>query len=249
MEKNLDLKIRAMAARIKELREIEGITIAEMAEFTGVTEEEYAACERGERDLNFAFIYRTANALKVNVTDIIEGASPLLSSYTLTRSGKGQRISGAHGLTYYNLAAAFQNRIAEPLYVRSKYVEGAENKEIECTTHAGQECDIVVSGKLMVQVGGHREILSAGDSIYYDSSTPHGMIAVGGKDCVFYAIVLNPSGEPIPDFQPIGQYAADTEETEKKDDVFREYNNYVDVTENEQGAPQTIKFKNTDNTF
>ena len=44
MEKNLDLKIKAMAARIKELREIEGLSVAKMAEFTGVTEEEYAAC-------------------------------------------------------------------------------------------------------------------------------------------------------------------------------------------------------------
>ena len=246
MEKNLDLKIKAMAARIKELREIENLTIAQMAEFTGVTEEEYAACERGERDLNFAFIYRTANALKVNVTDIIEGTSPLLSSYTVTRSGKGQRIANAHGMTYYNLAATFQNRIAEPLYVRVKYVEGAEEREIECTTHAGQECDIVVSGKLMVQVGGHRETLSAGDSIYYDSSTPHGMIAVGGKDCVFYAIVLNPSGEPIPDYQAGAEYAKETEETTKKDDAFREDHNYVDVVENEQGAPLSIKFKNTD---
>ena len=138
MEKNLDIKIKAMASRIKELREIENLSVSQMAEFTGVTEEEYAACERGERDLNFAFIYRTANALHVNVTDIIEGTSPLLSSYTVTRSGKGQRVANAHGMTYYNLAAAFQNRIAEPLYVRVKYVEGAEEKEIECTTHAGQ---------------------------------------------------------------------------------------------------------------
>lgn len=246
MEKNLDLKIKAMAARIKELREIEGLSIAEMAKFTDISEDEYAACERGERDLNFAFIYRTANALKVNITDIIEGTSPLLSSYILTRSGKGKKIAKAHGMTYYNLAAAFQNRIAEPLYVKVKYVEGAENREIECTTHKGQEIDIVVSGKLMVQVGDHRETLNVGDSIYYDSATPHGMIAVGGKDCVFYAIVLNPSGEPIPDLQAGAQYAEEPEETAKKDDSFREYHNYIDVVENEQGAPVSIKFKNTD---
>ena len=55
MDKELDVKIKAMAARIKELREIEGISLAEMATLTGVSEQEYAACERGERDLNFAF--------------------------------------------------------------------------------------------------------------------------------------------------------------------------------------------------
>lgn len=246
MEQNIDLKIKAMAARIKELREIENLSVKEMAEKTGVSEKEYAACERGESDLNFAFIYRCANVFKVNVTDIIEGSSPLLSSYIVTRKGKGQIIANAHGMTYYNLANRFQNRIAEPLYVRSKYVKGAEEKEIECTTHAGQECDIVVSGKLMVQVGGHRETLSAGDSIYYDSGTPHGMIAVGGEDCVFYAIVLNPTGEPIPDLQAIEQISAEDAESARKDDGYREYKKYIDVTEDAHGAPLSIKFKNTD---
>lgn len=246
MEENLDLKIKAMAKRIKELREIENLSIADMAVKTGVSEEEYSACERGERDLNFAFIYRCANVFKVNVTDIIEGTSPLLSSYTVTRRGNGQRIADAHGMTYYNLAHAFQNRIAEPLYVKSKYVAGAEDKEIECTTHAGQECDIVVSGKLMVQVGGHKEILGAGDSIYYDSGTPHGMIAVGGEDCVFYAIVLNPTGEPIPDLQVSAQ-VTDADIPERKDDGYREYKNYIEVQEDKHGYPLSIKFKNTDN--
>ena len=191
-------KLHEVAARIRELREIAGYTPEFMAEQTGVSVGEYQECESGEQDLNFAFIYRCAQALSVDVTDIIEGASPKLTSYTLTRKGEGQRIEKAHGMIYYNLAAMFKNRIAEPLLVTAVYDEEAQHKEIEITTHAGQECDIIVKGQLKVQVGDHTEILQEGDCIYYNSSTPHGMIAVGGKDCLFYAIVLNPTGEPIP---------------------------------------------------
>lgn len=36
----------------------------------------------------------------------------------------------------------------------------------------------------------HIEILKAGDSIYYDSGRGHGMIATGGSDCKFLAIVM-----------------------------------------------------------
>ncbi|MBE6806270.1 MAG: helix-turn-helix transcriptional regulator [Ruminococcaceae bacterium] len=93
----LDFKIKEMSARIKELREIENLTIEQMAEQTGVSAEEYAACEKGESDLNFAFIYRCAQIFRVNVTDIIEGQSPTLRSYTVTRRGNGQRIEKAHG--------------------------------------------------------------------------------------------------------------------------------------------------------
>ncbi len=240
----LDFRIREMAQRIRELREITRFTPEEMAMKTDVTVEEYLACERGESDLNFAFIYRCALAFGVDVTDIIEGVSPTLKSYTVTRNGAGQRIEQAHGMVYYNLAPAFQNRIAEPLYVCSAYSEEAQHKDIELTTHAGQECDIVISGQLKVQVGSHKEVLGPGDSIYYDSGTPHGMIAVNGEDCLFYAIVLNPTGEPIPELTSVPEIAGTAKL--KKDTKERIYQKYIDVTENENGTPTSITFRNTE---
>ncbi len=246
----LDFKIKEMAARIRELREIQNLTTAQMAEKTGVSEAEYIECENGNKDLNFAFIYRCAQTLNVDVTSLIEGHTPKLVNYVYTKAGKGQRIEKAHGMTYYNLASAFKNRIAEPLFVRSTYSEEKQNKEIEVTTHAGQELDIVIEGKLKVQVGEHYEILEAGDSIYYDSSTPHGMIAVDGKDCTFYAIVLNPTGEPIPELEyakaKAKAKALDTKKTHEKDTKDRIYHNYVDIEENESGTPTKISFKNTE---
>ena len=240
----LDFKIREMAARIRELREIEGLTTAQMAEKTEVSEEEYIACENGQSDLAFAFIYHCALAFNVDVTDIIEGSSPTLRSYVVTRSGNGQRIERAHGMVYYNLAAAFQNRIAEPLFVRSTYSEEAQHRDIDLTTHTGQECDIVTEGSLKVQVGEHKEVLGPGDSIYYDSGTPHGMIAVDGKDCLFYAIVLNPTGEPIPEFTPeavVKEPAKAASDTKR-----RVYQDFVDAAEDANGTPVSITFKNTD---
>ena len=244
----LDFKIKEMAGRIRALREIEGLEPSQMAAKTGISTEEYLRCESGESDLNFAFIYRCALALNVNVTEIIEGYSPKLKSYTVTRAGAGQEIAKAHGMVYYNMAYAFQNRIAEPLFVRSAYSEEAQHKDIELTTHAGQELDIVIEGKLMVQVGEHTEVLSAGDTIYYDSDTPHGMIAVGGQDCVFYAIVLNPTGEPIPELAPTEAVPAAKKEVtvhrdQQSDRIWRKF---IDVTENALGTPTSIQFKNTD---
>ncbi|MBQ0084406.1 MAG: AMP-binding protein [Clostridiales bacterium] len=240
----LDFKIQDMAQRIRELREITRFTPEEMAKKTDVTAEEYLACENGESDLNFAFIYRCALAFGVDVTDIIEGVSPTLKSYVITRSGAGQKIDQAHGMMYYNLASSFQNRIAEPLYVKSSFIEEAQHRDIELTTHAGQECDIVISGQLQVQVGSHKEILGPGDSIYYDSGTPHGMIAVNGEDCYFYAIVLNPTGEPIPELMPPKEIT--TQRKIQKDTKERIYQKFIDVTENENGTPTSITFKNTE---
>ena len=242
-KKEIDFKIKEIAERIRELREIAQLTTQEMATKTAVTEDEYISCENGLMDLNFAFLYRCAQAFNVDVTDIIEGSSPTLKSYTLTRRGEGQRIEQAHGMTYFNLAPAFKKRIAEPLYVCSKYSEEAQSEDIELTTHIGQECDIVIEGYLRVQIGNHSEILGPGDSIYYDSSTPHGMIAVNGSDCTFYAIVLNPTGDKIPELQPQKTIASRQIERDTKERVYQKY---VDITEDENGTPTSIKFKNTD---
>ena len=241
----LDLKIKEMAGRIKELREIEGISTFEMAQKVGVSEQEYLNCERGLQDLNFAFLYRCAQAFNVDVTDIIEGYSPKLKSYTVTRAGNGQNVGNAHGMTYYSLASSFKSRIADPLYVVSKYSHEEQNKPMELTSHEGQECDIIIDGNLLVQVGSHQETLGPGDSIYYNSESPHGLRAVGGKDCIFYAIVLNGTGEHIPGIESskIIESKIDFIDDGKKKRIYK---NYVDVELNENKTPTKIEFKNYD---
>ncbi len=239
----LEFKISQMAQRIKTLREIVGLSQKEMADKTGVSEQEYVACEAGQSDLNFAFLYKCAIALNVDVTDIIEGSSPRLAGYTVTRSGEGQEIQKAHGMTYYNLAASFRNRIAEPLYVVLNFDEAAQGKDIELTTHEGQECDIVVSGALKIQVGDHVEILHEGDSIYYNSSMPHGMVAVEGQDCVFYAFVLNAPSE----VKLVHGGVRDVEfaPVKKKEKTAQHiWEDFVIPQENEKGVLEAISFKN-----
>ena len=248
VNKGLEFKIKEMAQRIKTLREIMGFTVEEMALKTGVTVEEYEGCERGDNDLNFAFLYRCADVLKVDVTEIIDGTGPRLAGYTVTRAGDGQEIQKAHGMTYFNLASAFKNRIAEPLYVVSDYDESLQNKPIDLTSHDGQECDIVVKGALKVQVGNHIEVLRAGDSIYYDSSVPHGMIAVDGEDCVFYAFVLNPSKAPMETIVHAKQQDVKFAPVKKSEDtVKRVWEDFIIPTEDENGVLKSIAFKNDDN--
>ena len=235
----LNFKINEMARRIKELREIVGFTPAEMAEKTDMTIEDYIACERGEKDLTFAFLYRCAIAFNVDVNDIIEGKSPVLASYTVTRSGEGLEIDHAHGMEYYNLAAAFKNKICEPLFVRCDPNEGSD--DIALTTHAGQELDIVVSGTLRVQIGNHVEILHPGDTIYFDSSTPHGMIAVDKEETTFYALVFNPAGEVVTPKNTI-----DDESPKRSGTGKRIYHNFIHPKEDENGKILSLSYENED---
>ncbi len=242
----LEYKIQEMAGRIRELREISGFTQEEMAERTGVSLEEYRLCENGESDLNFAFLYRCANAFGVDVTDLIEGQSPKLRSYVLTRAGAGQKIEQAHEMIYYNMAAAFRNRIADPLYVENKYSDRAFYSDIECTTHEGQEFDLVIRGCMKIQIGEHTEILHEGDCVYYDSSIPHGMVAAGGEDCAFYAIVLRPQEELPARADEVVHTAAEPEPEEEEEERPTIASRFIDTVEDENGVLKSISFKNED---
>ena len=55
-------ELREMASRIKELREISGFTVEQMAEKTEVSVEEYTVLEQGVKDFGFTFIYKCAAA-------------------------------------------------------------------------------------------------------------------------------------------------------------------------------------------
>ena len=179
-----------IALRIREMREIMGLTEAEMAEKTQVSPETYAAYETGAVDLPFTFIHKCALAFGIEITDLLEGYSAHLSSYTVTRKGRGVTTARERGIQIQHLTPMFRGKMAEPYWVKYDYLPELQHRPIHMTTHSGQEFDLIVSGTLKVQVGDHVELLNEGDSIFYDSSTPHGMIAVDGQDCVFLAVVL-----------------------------------------------------------
>ena len=236
----MEHKLKQIADRIRELRLITGLSVSEMAERTGMSESEYEACESGNKTLSVAFLYRCVLIFGVDMSDILEGKSPKLRSYALTRRGEGQRIEEAHHMVGYNLASGFRNRIALPLYMEMNYRDGAEDEKIELVTHEGQECDIVITGKMKIQIGDHTEILNPGDSIYYDSGTPHGMIAVGGEDCTFYAIVLRNQAARE------GEQAAELSVATKRRDEDKEKRVYHDfvIPEEKDGILTGISFKN-----
>lgn len=225
-----------IASRIKEMREIMGWSQAVMAEKTEVPVELYCEYEGGHVDFPFTFIHKCAAAFDIEITELLEGRTALLTSYTVTRKGKGQRTAKEEGIDIQNLAPKFKHKIAEPYWVTYEYSEELQDKPIHLTKHSGQEFDLVLSGSLKVQVGSNVEVLNEGDSIYYNSSTPHGMIAVGNQNCTFCAVVL--PGE-------------ETEEAEIRKNVAPSRpaaklicEKFVETTESEEGVLESIKFKN-----
>ena len=227
-----------VARRIKEMREIMGYSETEMAVKTEVSVREYLQFERGKTDMPFTFIYKCAMAFGIGITDLLEGHAARLTSYTVTRKSEGIDTAREDGILIQNLAPKFRDKIAQPYWVKYEYSEAQQSAPIHTVSHAGQEFDLVLSGTLLVQVGENKELLHEGDSIYYDSATPHGMIAVDGRDCVFLAVVL--PGESKRDEIIIENAGL----THPQSGLLVE--EFVRCAENESGGLEKIEFVNTE---
>ena len=235
---NFNNTLHDVALRIKEMREILGMSVEEMAKNTDTTVSEYLQYEEGLTDFPFTFIHKCSLAFGIELADLLEGHSAHLSSYTVTRKGHGRYTAKEHGIEIKNLAPMFRNKLAEPYWCRYEYSEELQNKPIHKTTHGGQEFDLIISGRLKVQVGDNVEYLSEGDTIYYNSSTPHGMIAVDGQDCVFLAIII--SGDKVEEPIIRETLVAGRKKTKLECEKF------ITTVEDENGLLQKIDFKNED---
>ncbi len=233
-------QLSEIAERIKEMRDIMGWTISDMAEKTEVSTAEYANFESGKTDLPFTFIHKCSLAFGIELSELLEGHKTAhLSSYTVTRKGQGLETAKEDGIVIQNLAPNFRSKIAEPYWVRYEYSPKLQNLPIHLTKHSGQEFDLIIEGSLKVQIGNHVEILNEGDSIFYNSGTPHGMIAVGGKDCLFCAVVI--PGDNTKEEEIRGSIASAGNTGKLICEKF------IDTDEDENGALRSIKFKNTEN--
>ena len=241
-----DNQLLQIALRIRELRDIVGFSTAEMAARTGITEEQYIAYESGQVDLPFTFLHKAAMAMGVEPIQLLEGRSARLTSYAVNRRDQGLVTAVEDGIVIQNMAALFRKKMATPYWVTYTYSPELQSEPIHTTTHAGQEFDLVVKGTLRVRVGDHEEILHEGDSIYYDSSTPHGMIAVDGQDCTFLAMIMAVDE----DVQKPGLMQAG-EEPKAKPALKPEHEpllceKFIEATEDAEGRLRDLHFKNQD---
>ncbi|MDR2091473.1 MAG: AMP-binding protein [Clostridiales bacterium] len=218
-------KVKQVAERIKDLRIITGKTPEEMAAATDVSLSDYTAAESGKTDFSFTFLFKCAEAFNIDVSDLISGESPKLSTYQLVRKGEGDALPPKKEFNYYNLNSLKKGKNSQPYLVTAKYSKQIENSPISVTEHEGEEFDYVLKGKLKIQIDSYTEILEEGDSIYYDSGKKHGMIAVGGADAEFIAVVIPPKGKDISEVEKstatahggehAARYGKNVSETEK----------------------------------
>ena len=180
--------IKEIIDRVRLLREIEEISAGDLARELGFDPEEYTRWEAGEKDFPMGALVEIAGHFNVDLSELMTGKTSKLKSFCITRAGEAPEVSRRPMYTYWNLAYNFHRKNCEPFIVEAS--PDTEAKPISLNTHPGQELNYVLEGRLLISVGGRESALGPGDCIYYDSTEPHGMKAMGGKRARFIACVF-----------------------------------------------------------
>lgn len=184
----MEEQIRLIAERLKGLREVLDISADDAAATCGIGKEKYLEYESGKVDIPVSILHNISRRYGVELTVLLTGQEPRMHHYSLTRKNTGVGVERRKEYKYQSLGHNFINRKAEPFLVTVE--PKGEYAGISLNSHPGQEFNYVIKGSMKISLDGKEMILEEGDSIYFDSGLPHGMLALNESECVFLAVIF-----------------------------------------------------------
>jgi len=181
-------QIKQIAERLTGLRDVLEVTPEEMAKTCHLTTEEYLLLESGTVDVSVSILHTIAHAYDIELATLMFGSEPKMNAYSVTRKGKGDAVERTKAYKYQALASGFTDRTASPFVVTIH--PKPKEEPIYLNTHAGQEFNLVLKGRMRIQINKKNLILEEGDSIYFNSELPHGMQALDGEVVQFLAVII-----------------------------------------------------------
>ena len=184
----MDEQLRQIGERLRGLRDVLDLTAQEVADTVGISLEKYEKIETGELDITISNLMKIAHKYGVSTEELIFAESPHMKSYFVVRKGQGMSIERTKAYKYQSLVGGFVNHKADVFIVTVE--PKPEAHTIYKNSHPGQEFNLILEGTMELYIGGKTMVLEEGDSIYFDSTKPHGMLAVGDKPVKFLAFTV-----------------------------------------------------------
>jgi len=177
-----EVKELQIGLKIRRLRQERRLTLQDLADATGLSKPLLSQIENEQVIPPISTLLRIAKAFKVQLQTFFqeEGSS---EKCILVRAGESRRLHRRPNLegalppyTYHSLAYGKKNRNLEPFLVEFEARQWSEELQV---SHEGEEFLFLLEGELELHYGEKVMTMGPGDSVYYDSSEPHGYVALG----------------------------------------------------------------------
>jgi mannose-6-phosphate isomerase-like protein (cupin superfamily) len=180
--------VRDIARRLREMREISGLSVEEVGEKLTISTEEYKKIETGDVDIPVSVLCEAADIFGISVTELLTGDRGKLKVFSVVRKDRGIGVERTAGYDYKSLAYPFADRKMEPLLVT--VLPKPEEEPLHLNAHGGHEFHYCLEGRMRLYIGGHETVINEGDSVYFDSIHPHAMRALDNKPVKLIVIVI-----------------------------------------------------------
>lgn len=177
-----------IGARLRRIREQLALSQRQLARQSGVANATISQVESGK-------INPTVSMLKKILDGIPMGLGEFFSPDRQPQERKFFRADelieiAEGGVSYRQVGAHLASKSIQLL--KECYQPGAGTGRHELT-HEGEECGIVLSGRLEVTVGEEVAVLGQGDAYYFKSNLPHQFRNVGSEPCELITACSPPS--------------------------------------------------------
>lgn len=171
----------ALGGRIKALRKERGLSLAELAKSTGVSEATLSRVENDQTLVSAHHLYQLSKALGADITAFFEDASRAISNgiRSICRKGEGIPLTTARYEAQV-LCTDIANKRMHPA-INSVTIRTLEDAG-GFSRHEGEEFLHVLDGRLILATEFYEPLLlEPGDSIYFDSHMGHAYLSADGS--------------------------------------------------------------------
>lgn len=176
-----------VAKRIRTLRNQRDLSLRRVAHACSISASLLSQIETGRVDPSLNTLRKIAQALDVPLFQLVLEEQGRASGLVKKRQRR-MVVFPMSGLRYEIIHSDLQKKMG--IHIGTLAPGGMTSEEP--LAHPGEECLIVLAGRMKVEMRGEAIELGPQDSLYFDSSIPHRLCNEKKTDCIFYLIITPP---------------------------------------------------------
>jgi transcriptional regulator with XRE-family HTH domain len=173
--------VQAVAARLREARRAQRLTLRALSEKTGLSEPFLSRLERGRVSTSIANLILITRTVGIDLGQLFRDAGGTATqNYALVRAAerRAPQEVPATGYTYQPMAVGWPGQRMDAFVLTFP----VKNRADVLTAHQGEELSFVLQGEILFQLGDEKIPLRAGDCLYFNAEIPHMGKNVGRVD-------------------------------------------------------------------
>ena len=186
---NMDTEPPRVGAALQALRSSRGLSLDDLSKRAGVSKSMLSQIERNQANPTVAVVWRLANALRVELSELLGGERPAAPPIEVVASHATPALSSPDGLCRLRILGPIDLAGNFEWYELTVQPGGA----LESAAHepGSREHLSVLAGELEVTAGGSRQLVKSGETARYAVDGAHAIRNLSKKAATALLVVLH----------------------------------------------------------